>query len=240
MSKPFRQTTDWEEGPMATLAKKTDAEIQQNVLREFMWDTRVAPTDVGVQVDRGVVTLSGTVSSWGKRIAADEAAHRVWGVLDVANDIVVKVPGSEGRTDTEIARAIRTALEWDVFVPHARVQSTVSEGVVTLKGEVDFWTQREAAEKAIRNLAGVKAVLNQILVKTAQVAAADLQGSIEEALERQAEREAKRINMEIHDGRVKLSGTVHSWAERDAVIGAARGTRGVRNVEDQLSIRPYA
>jgi osmotically-inducible protein OsmY len=225
---------------MATLVKKTDAEIQQNVLRELMWDTRVQQTDVGVQVERGVVTLSGTVGSWGKRIAAEEAAHRVWGVLDVANDIVVKVPGSEGRTDTEIAHAIRTALDWDVFVPQQRVQSTVSGGVVTLKGEVDFWTQREAAEKAIRNLGGVKAVLNQIQIKTIKVAAGDLRSSIEEALERQAEREAKQIMLEVHDGAVKLSGTVHSWAERDAVIGAARGTHGVRNVEDRLSIRPYA
>jgi osmotically-inducible protein OsmY len=225
---------------MATLVKRTDAEIQQNVLRELMWDTRVQQTDVGVQVEQGVVTLSGTVSSWGKRVAAEEAAHRVWGVLDVANDLVVKVPGSQGRTDTEIAHAIRSVLEWDVFVPQEHIQSTVSNGVVTLKGEVDFWTQREAAEKAIRNLSGVKAVFNQIQVKAVKVAAADLQSSIEEALERQAEREAKRISLDIQDGRVKLTGTVHSWAERDAVIGAARGTRGVRNVEDQLSIRPYA
>jgi osmotically-inducible protein OsmY len=225
---------------MAQLAKRTDSEIQQSVLRELKWDTRVEETDVGVQVDGGVVTLAGTVTSWGKKMAAEEAAHRVWGVLDVANDLVVKVPGSEGRTDTEIAHAVRNALEWDVFVPQERLQSTVSAGVVILKGEVDFWTQREAAEKVVRNLAGVKAVTNLIQVKAVPVATGDLQASIEDALERQAEREAKRISLDVHDGHVTLTGTVHSWAERDAVVGAARGTRGVRAVEDHLSIRPYA
>lgn len=123
------------------MVKKTDAEVQQDVIRELKWDSRVEETDVGVEVDTGIITLTGTVSSWGKKIAAAEAAHRVRGVLDVANDIVVRVPGIGGRTDTEIAQAVRNALEWDVFVPDTRIQSTVSAGVVTLKGDVDSWIQ---------------------------------------------------------------------------------------------------
>ena len=224
---------------MARLAKKPDAVIQHNVLRELKWDTRVEETEVGVQVERGVVTLSGTVTSWGKRMAAEEAAHRVFGVLDVANDIVVKIPGTAGRTDTEVAHTVRNALEWDVFVPHERVQSTVDAGMVTLKGEVDFGSQRDAAEKAVRNLAGVKLVSNQIQVKPFQVTTTELQSAIEEALERQAELEAKKISLDIHEGRVTLSGTVHSWAEKDVVVGAARGTCGVRAVEDRIVVRPY-
>ena len=150
--------------PMA-IARKTDAEIQQDVLRELTWDTRVEETDVGVEVDDGVVTLSGTVSSWGKRHAAAEAAHRVRGVLDVANNIVVKIPGTPGRTDTEVARAVRNALVWDVFVPDTRIRSTVSDGVVTLDGDADTRAQAEDAERAVRNLAGVRAVMSLIEVK---------------------------------------------------------------------------
>ena len=150
--------------PMA-VARKTDAEIQQDVLRELTWDTRVEETDVGVEVDDGVVTLSGTVSSWGKRHAAAEAAHRVRGVLDVANNIVVKIPGTPGRTDTEVARAVRNALVWDVFVPDTRIRSTVSDGVVTLDGDADTRAQAEDAERAVRNLAGVRAVMSLIEVK---------------------------------------------------------------------------
>jgi osmotically-inducible protein OsmY len=126
----------------------------------------VEETDVGVEVDAGIVTLSGTVSSWGKRHAAAEAAHRVRGVLDVANDIVVKLPGTPGRTDTDVARAVRNALAWDVFVPDTQIRSTVSDGVVTLDGEVENQAQADDAEKAVRNLAGVRAVMSLISVKS--------------------------------------------------------------------------
>ena len=187
--------------------KKTDSEIQQAVLRELKWDTRVEETDVGVEVDAGVVTLTGTVSSWGKRIAAQEAAHRVVGVLYVANDVHV-VPGGIGRTDTDIARAVRRALEWDVFAPEARIRSTVSDGWVTLEGDVDHWNQREDAERAIRNLAGVRGVAsNKIEIKPPTGIPYDVRKSIEDALERQAEHEAKRIGLEVRDGRVTLSGS---------------------------------
>jgi osmotically-inducible protein OsmY len=220
--------------------KKTDSEIQQAVLRELKWDTRVEETDVGVEVDAGVVTLTGTVSSWAKRMAAQRAAHRVAGVLDVANDIQVKIPGSAGRTDTDIARSIRHALEWDVFVPEDRIRSTVSDGWVTLEGDVDFWDQRDAAERAIRDLSGVRGVSNKIEIKPSLVDPDEVRTSIEDALERQAEREARRIDLKVQEGRVTISGTVHSWAEKDAVIGAAKRTPGVRSVEDQLRIEPYA
>src|SRR6476646_2395134 len=92
---------------------KTDTQIHHDVLEELKWDSRVDETEVGVEVDSGVVTLTGTVTSWAKRMAAQEAARRVIGVLDVANDITVKVPGGRGRTDTEVAQAVRRALEWD-------------------------------------------------------------------------------------------------------------------------------
>jgi osmotically-inducible protein OsmY len=224
---------------MPQVTKKADAEIQQDVLRELKWDTRVEETDVGVDVDDGVVTLSGTVSSWGKRIAADEAAHRVWGVLDVANDIAVKPPGSPGKTDTEIARAVREALDWDVFVTGRQVKSTVSAGVVTLKGEVETWLEREDAERVVRNLSGVRGVVNQLGVKAARITPAEVKRALEDALERQADREATRIDVRVRDGEVTLSGRVHSWTAKQAALGSAKGIAGVRNVRDQLRIEPY-
>ena len=111
---------------------KSDSEIQQDVLGELKWDTRVEETGIGVTVYNGVVTLTGIVSSYGKRMAAQEAAHRVAGVLDVANDLQVRIPDGLGRTDSEIAQAIRHALEWDIWIPADRIQSTVSDGWVTL------------------------------------------------------------------------------------------------------------
>ena len=216
--------------------KKSDAEIQLEMLRELQWDTRVEETEIGVAVHKGVVTLTGTVSSWAKRLAAEEAAHRVAGVLDVANDIEVKFPSSLARSDTEIAQAVRHALEWDVFVPDTRIQSTVSDGRVTLDGTVDTWSEREDAERAVQNLSGVRAVTNRIKVAPSVRAPHDVAKAIEEALERRAQREAKRITVTVSDGRVTLTGHVRSWAERQAVVGAARYAPGVETVDDRLHI----
>ena len=219
---------------MKPRAKKTDPEIHHDVLEELRWDSRVDETEVGVEVDKGVVTLTGTVPTWAKRVAAQDAAHRVAGVLDVANDITVKVPGGLARTDTEIAQAVRQTLQWDVFVPDERITSTVADGRVTLTGTVDWLSQSDAADRAIRNLTGVKAVVNLIKVKTRRPAPAGVRAAIERALERRAERDAGHVTVVVHDGVVTLTGPVHSWGERRAVVGAARGTAGVRAVEDEL------
>jgi osmotically-inducible protein OsmY len=213
---------------------KTDAQIHHDVLEELKWDSRVDETEVGVQVASGVVTLTGTVTSWAKRVAAQEAAHRVIGVHDVANDIKVKTPGGLTRTDTEIAQAVRRALEWDVFVPEEKITSTVADGFITLEGAVDRWGQRYDAERAVRNLAGVKFVVNKITVKPTKPVTEDVRRAIEQALERRAEREARGIRIDVKDGVVTLMGAVRSWAERKSVVAAARFTPGVQMVEDRL------
>ena len=168
--------------------------------------------------------------------AAQEAAFRVAGVRDVANDINVKLPAFLMRTDTDIAKAVRAALEWDITVPRDRIRSTVTEGVVTLQGTVDDWHQVAAAELAVTNLAGVQDVLSELVVHAAPVDSGVVQVEIEEALERRAERAARRITVAVEDGQVTLTGTVRSWAEKEAVLGAARGTHGVRRVADHLRI----
>lgn len=218
--------------------KKTDTQIHHDVLEELKWDSRVDETEVGVEVDNCIVTLTGTVTSWAKRQAAQEAARRVIGVLDVANDIKVKVPGGLARTDTEIAQAVRQALEWDVFVPEEKISSTVSDGWVTLDGTVERWSQRADAERAVRNLIGVKGVVNRITVKPTKPVTEDVSKAIEQALERRAEREAKRIRVDVRDGLVTLTGSVRSWAERKSVVAAARFTPGVRDVQDNLRTEP--
>jgi osmotically-inducible protein OsmY len=221
--------------PMAAI-RKSDSQIQQDVLRELKWDPRVEETEVGVEVEKGVVTLTGNVSSWAKKFAAQEAAHRVYGVLDVANDIAVKAPGTLPVTDTDIAQAVRRTLEWDVFVPHEQITSTVSSGWVTLAGNVALWNDRDAADRAIRNLQGVRGVTNTITVTPPKASSLEVRRAIEGVLERRAEREAKKIHVEVSDGTVTLTGTVQSWQEKDAVASAARFTPGVQSVVNQLRI----
>lgn len=219
---------------------KSDEQIHQEVLRELRWDTRVEETEVGVEVDRGVVTLTGTVSSYAKKLAAQEAAHRVSGVLDVANDVRVKIPGSLGRTDTEIAQAVRRTLEWDALVPNEQIRSTVADGWVTLEGSVEYLREREDAERAVRYLLGVKGVHNKLVVSPVKTAPKDVRVVIEDALERRADREADRIQVKVSDGTVTLSGHVNSWAEKRAVMGAVSHAPGVLTVKDQLCIGPDA
>lgn len=215
---------------------KTDAEVKQDVLHELRWDSHLDKAELNVEADSGTIRLLGTVSSWGERMAAEAAAHRVARALHVVNAIDVNIPIGMVRTDTDIAHSVRLALEWNVFVPNERVKSTVANAQVTLDGNVDNGTQREEAERAIVNLASVRAVINRIQIKIPTVTPFEVQQAIEGALERRALREAKRVGLDVHEGRVVLTGIVGSWAERQSVVGAVRGTAGVRSIDDRLRV----
>jgi osmotically-inducible protein OsmY len=221
---------------MATALVRSDARTQLEVIRELKWDGRVEETDIGVEVDNGVVTLTGTVSSYAKAFAAQEAAHRVDGVLDVANEIQVRLPGHPRQTNTELARAVREALKADVKVPDAGITSTVSRGWVTLQGTVEFSDQRHEAERAIRRLPGVGGVTNDIAVTTAELDPDLLRGAIERVLDDTPGDEAGSIKVTIDEGAVTLTGIVLSAREKQAVVEAATGAQGVRSVRDQLRI----
>lgn len=225
---------------MAKSMVTRDAEIQQQVLQELRWDSRVTASEIGVAVDDGIVRLTGSVDTYAEKLAAQEAAHRVTGVLDVVNDIVVNPPGSHARTDLDIAQAVRWELEWNVMVPHDQIRSTVSDGWVTLEGTVNTWQQRTDAEMAIRYLPGVRGISNHITVSGHIVDARDVRRAIEEALTRRAEREAKRIQVDVHNGTVVLTGVVRSWLEKQAIIGVAGHAPGIRKVDDHLEIDPYS
>lgn len=217
---------------------RNDRETSEDVARELAWDRHVDESGIRVSVAQGRVVLAGTVASWAVRLCAEEAAQRVVGVLEVDNELQVKPAPCSLPTDADIAQAVRVALEWDVFLADARVRSSVSDGQVTLEGEVQYCSQWEKAGRAVRHVVGVRRVLNRIQVKPEAAAPHEIQRDIEAALERQVGSEARRINLDVHEGKVIVSGFVHSWAERRLVIGAAKGTRGVRSVDDRLHIEP--
>jgi osmotically-inducible protein OsmY len=144
---------------------RTDAEIQRDVLSELKWEPRVQPNEIGVIVKDGIVTLTGSVDSYTRKYAAEEAAHRVRGVKAVANEIEVRLPSSSERSDADIAAAAVRALEWDAMIPIEKLDVTVSKGWVTLRGEVEWQYQREDAYNVVRRLSGVKGVTNLIVVR---------------------------------------------------------------------------
>ena len=150
----------------SAMVVRSDRQIQRDVQRELEWDSRVDATHVIIKVDQSIVTLTGAVPSYAARVAAQDAAHRVVGVLDVVNDVKIKLPSKLTRSDTDIARAVRHTLEWDVAVPDQDIQSTVSSGWVALEGRVSRWQEYDAAERAVAHITGVLGVRNYLEVET--------------------------------------------------------------------------
>lgn len=219
---------------------KSDPDIRHAVQNELEWDPRVDSTSIDVRVQNGLVTLTGAVDAYAKKVAACAAVHRVVGVLDVVDELQVKPPG-QLRTDQDLAQAVRAALIWDVYVPDERITSTVSAGWVTLAGDVDQWHQREDAGRAVERLAGVRGVTNRIALRMKPaVDPAKLRDSIEAALARRAEREARRIEIKVEGDHVRLNGCVHSWAERNAVERLVAYSPGVRHIQNDVVVDPYS
>ncbi len=219
-----------------TIQRKSDLEIQHEVARELLWEPRLDGSDVGVQVKHGIVTLVGPIDSWTKKLAACDAVHRVPGVLDVANELEVRIPAPWKRTDSQIAEAVRRALQWNTYVPSERILSTVMDGWVTLEGQVSTGFQREEVGRCVEGLAGVRGVRNDVVVSPEAVDAAHVRSAILQALARQTEREVKRIDVQVEDGVVTLSGAVRSWSEKLAIERLAAHARGVHGVKSRIVV----
>ena len=195
---------------------KSDSEIRDDVINELRWDPQITEPDaIGVAVNDGAVTLTGHVSTYAERLAAARAAERVYGVKAVANDLKVKLSGAP-RDDSDIARAIAHVLEWNVQVPEGKVHARVSDGWVTLDGEVEYEYQRHEVERMVRNVRGVVGVTDLITVKP-PVSPEKVQAVIEDAFKREAEIDARHIRVEVS--------RPHGEALRARAL-AARGGRG--------------
>ncbi|MDN8615219.1 BON domain-containing protein [Variovorax ginsengisoli] len=215
---------------------RSDAELRSDVQAELDWEPAIKSTGIGVAASDGVVTLTGHVASHAEKYAAERAAQRVNGVKALAVEITVKLPDSDQRTDTDIALAVERGLAWSALVPADKVKAMVENGWVTLTGEVEWDYQRKAAEKAVRNLMGVTGVSN-LIVFTPKVVPSDVEKRLRDALERQADREAEQIDITVTGSQIKLRGTVHSWAEFNAVQHAAWSAPGVTSVMNDLVVQ---
>jgi osmotically-inducible protein OsmY len=148
-----------------------------------------------------------------------------------------RIPSRFERTDTEIAQAAVAALKWNTLAPHDHVTVAVANGWITLSGQVNWNYQKDAIARAVRDLNGVKGILNNIAVQPA-VKTTDVRDKIEAAFRRSAEVDARRISVAAEDGKVILSGNVHSWAERQEAERAAWAAPGVKQVDDRLAVGP--
>jgi osmotically-inducible protein OsmY len=217
------------------LAMKSDFELKRQVEEELAWDPAVEITDIGVEVHERVVTLSGHPASYAAKLAAEKAAQRVAGVKAVVVEMNIRLPHSDVRTDEEIANAVRSMMRWTVGLSEEAVKVQVEKGWVTLRGEVDRAFQSHVATRTISYMRGVTGVSNLIRIG-GKAAAQDIGEQIGKALQRHAEREAKHIEVRVHEGTVTLTGKVDSAGERSAVRGAAWAAPGVHAVVDNLTV----
>jgi len=198
----------------------TDLKIKEDVLDELTWQPNIDETQIGVIVDKGVVTLTGIEDTYSKKITAEKAAKSVFGVRAVAKDIEVKYGDNFKKTDPEIAKAAADALKWNSSVPEDKIILKVENGWIYLSGEVKWSFQKDAAKRAVQDLLGVKYVSNNITLKQT-IKAKDIKDRIKKAFERSADIDSKKVSVVVDGHTVKLRGKVHSLAEKDDAREAA-------------------
>ncbi len=215
---------------------RSDYEIKEDVLAQLLWERNITETEIGVIVEDGIVTLSGVVDSYTKKLEAEKAAKKVEGVKAVAIDIEVKYGTDYRKTDKEIAKAVTNALAWDISVPKDKISVKVEDGWVYLSGDVDWFYQKYGAKKAVENLLGVKDVISTIQIKQANEPT-KIKEKITKAFERSAEVNAKNITVLVEGNTVTLRGTVNSIAEKDEAQRAVYLAPGVYEVKNELKVQ---
>ena len=208
------------------------------MLDELDFEPSVDATHIGVSVNAGVVTLTGFVSNYVEKFAAERAARRVKGVTAIAQEIEVRLPSDKKMADDEIAKRAVDMLKWRGGLPSDRIDIKVEKGIVTLNGEVDWQYQRADAEDAIQDLTGVVNVTNMIRVRS-PVQVSQIREKIQQSLRRSAELDASHITIQVDGSKVILTGKVHAWYERDLAERAAWSAPGVTEVQDQIGVEPW-
>jgi osmotically-inducible protein OsmY len=214
---------------------KTDLEIQQDVMEELKWEPFISSTEIGVVVKHGIVSLTGTVDSYAKKISAEKAVQRVAGVKAVAQEIEVKLSNSGWRDDAEIAEAIVHTLKWQTSVDENRIKIKVENGWVTLEGDVDWVFEKNQVTDAIENLMGVRGITCLIKVLPL-IPPKEIERKIKAAFHRSASIDAATININTIGNKVILTGSVKSFGEKKDAENAAWAAPGVNEVENKLTV----
>jgi osmotically-inducible protein OsmY len=214
---------------------KTNEDLQKDVQNAIKWEPLLNAAEIGVTAKDGVITLTGIVNSYSKKAEAENAAKNVTGVKAVAEEIEVNYGSSFKKNDAEIANEVLNAWKWNWEVPDEKIKVKVEGGFVTLEGELEWNYQREAAKKAVANLAGVKWVTNHITIKSESKDAVE-KSAVECALERSWSIDDQDVDVSVTGNRVKLTGTVHSLYQKDEAGRLAWNAPGVYSVDNELLV----
>lgn len=216
---------------------RDDGLLRDDVLAELEFEPRVDARHIGVTAEKGVVTLSGHVATLTEKRAAEAAVRRVRGVRAIAEEIEVRLPSFRKGHDDEIAKRAADILSWREPNLTSRIRITVSHGVVTLEGDVEWYYQRADVEHDIWHLSGVVGVINKLVVRAA-AQPVEVMDKIKAALERSADLEAKNITVSANGDKIVLGGRVHTWHERDLAERAAWAAPHVVAVQNMIAVEP--
>lgn len=214
---------------------KSDDDLRLDVIGELEREPGLDASSIGVATNDGVVTLSGHVNSYSEKIRAEKATQRVAGVRALAQEMEVRLPSKFIRDDEQIAEAVANALKWNVWVPEDKIKVRVENGWVRLSGSVKSGYERGCAEKCVRDITGVRGVLNEIDSEP-KADPQSVRQAISKSLAEAVQRDTQRISVETLDGVVTLRGKVRSWTERQDAERAALASKGVSKVQNFISV----
>ena len=217
---------------------KTNQELQTDVENAIKWEPLLNPAEIGVTAKDGVVSLTGVVDSYAKKLEAENAAKKVIGVKALVEKIEVKFPSAWTKTNEEIANEVLTALKLNWSVPKDKVTVKVEDGWVTLGGELAWNYQKEAAKSAVHYLTGVKGVINNIKIKSETHDAIEKK-DVENAIGRSWAVDDTDIQVEVSGTTVTLTGTVDSWYQKEEAARIAWNTPGIWHVKNELVVDYY-
>ncbi len=219
-----------------TDAMKTDQELREEVERELEWDPSARCERVTVEVTERVVILGGVVVAYSERVAAERAALRIGGVVEVDNRIALHPVVADGPDDAAIGEAFERKLGTHADLQRLAVQARVDERWLTLSGELDTWEQHEETLRVARNVGGIRGLTDELSVRADPPSADAVRDSIRAAFEhhRASTRRVPRVRLTGRD--VTLVGEVSSDEERFLALDAARAVRGVRGVRNCLDV----
>ncbi|MBW8523773.1 BON domain-containing protein [Chryseobacterium chendengshani] len=213
---------------------KTNAELQKDVQDAIKWEPLLNSAEIGVTAKDGVVSLTGVVDSYAKKVEAESAAKGINGVKAIVENIEVIYHNSYTKSDAEVANEILAAFKANYSIPDDKINVMVEDGRVTLEGEVQWNYEKEAAENSVHLLPGVKAIINDIAVKSLFHDKIE-QKDVEDALERSVIN-SEDIVVSVSGTIVSLTGTVHSWYAKDEAARIAWKTPGIWEVINQLAV----
>lgn len=215
---------------------KTDEQIKADVEAELQWDSRLQESNILVEVTNGHLVLKGSVTAYPKKINAEKAVRRVAGVKSVENELEVLIPDGHKRTDKEIEEVVRNIIKWNSSIDESKIKVEVKDGWVTLDGEVEWEYQRSKARILAEDSMGVTGVTNLIKIGSPGPHPSGVEDKIRNALNRNQYLDSSKIEIQVHNGKVILTGEVRSLAEKGAAETAAWCAKGITQVVNRLTV----